>query len=258
MKLKHLPFEIYGWLYQLLHLKKFAKNFLPDDFSIRVLCYHDVSAGQLEQFEKQIKFLKEEYKIIGPEELRNFFLGRGFLPGTSIFITFDDGSADQYKAAGILNKHGIKTAFFVIPKDIEAGERVTPRPGTKLKPMTWEQIKNLNRLGHVIASHSYSHQNLVQLQPYQIYEELKKSKDILEEKLAGQVDFFAFPYGTVKDISDEAKLIAQELFNFNFTFIPGKNNFETADKTFIKRSGVRANWSLYRIRAVISGFRELF
>ena len=253
-----MPFEIYGRLYEFLGMKKFAKNFLPDDFSIRVLCYHDIPENQLANFEQQIIWLKKEYKIITPEEMRNFFLGRGFLPGTNIFITFDDGSEDQYQAAEVLDKHGIKAAFFVIPRDIEVGERVTTRPGTKLKPMTVKQIKDLNRRGHIIGSHSYSHQNLVRLQPYQIYEELKKSKDILEEKLGGQVDFLAFPYGTVKDISDEAKRIAADVFNFNFTFIPGKNNFASADRTHIKRSGVRPDWSLFRIRAVVSGFRELF
>lgn len=256
VKIKHIPFEIYGRLYETLGFKKIAKNFIPDDFHIRVLCYHDIPGKNLGLFEKQIIFLEKEYKIIGPEELRDFFLGRGFLPGTNVFITFDDGSADQYQAAEILDKHGIKAAFFICPQDIEKEDFIASRPKSQLKPMSWQEIKDLHKRGHVISSHSMSHPVLAKLQPTGVYKELQKSKEILEEKLNSKVDFFAYPYGTDKEISDEAILIAKKLYDFNFTFIPGKNHFETANCSLIKRTGVNSKYSLYHLRALLSGLKD--
>lgn len=254
MKIKHLPFEIYGRWYELLGMKKFAKNFLPDDWSIRVLCYHDIPEGQLANFERQIIWLKKEYKIIMPEEMRNFFLGRGFLPGTNIFITFDDGSVDQYRAAEILEKHGIGAAFFVAAEDIGQG-RVSSRR-TALGTMTWAQLRALHKRGHTIGSHTVTHPKLGQLQPYQVQRELAESKKLLEGKIGGPVDTFAFPYGTDQELSDETRLIANAVYDFVFTFLPGGNRFDTADRHFIRRLGVSPDYSLYHLRALAEGIKD--
>lgn len=256
MTFRHLPLELYGRFYKWFNFKKIAKDFLPGDFHIRVLCYHDIPEKILPAFEKQIKFLKEEYKIITAEQLMDFFLGRGFLAGTHVFITFDDGSVDQYQAAKILDKHGIQACFFITTGDV-GKERISSRPGTPLTPMTWEQIKDLHKRGHIIGSHTLSHPDLSKLQPVEIYQELKGSKDILADKLKTKIDFFAFPYGTHKEISDEAGLIAKKVYDFNFSFISGKNHFASADRHFIKRTAIGPGYSLRHVRSIMSGFKDL-
>lgn len=255
--IKYLPLDFYGRLYNLFKIKKFAKEFLPDDFDIRVLCYHDVTEKDLASFERQVAFLKEEYNIIDTQKLRDFFLGRGFLPGLNIFLTFDDSSVDQYlNAAPILDRYGVKACFFICTGDIEKREFIISRPGSNLRPMQWSQIIDLHKRGHAIGAHTVNHPNLLKLQPWHIYRELIDSKKTLEEKIGAEVDFFAFPHGTEKDISQEALIIAKKIFNFNFIFLSATNNFACANRYLIRRTGINPRNSIHELRALICGVKD--
>lgn len=255
IKIKHLPLEIYGKIYEFARFKKIAKNFLPEDYHLRVLCYHDISNEDLPLFEKQIIFLKNEYNIINAEQFRNFFLGRGFLQGTNIFLTFDDGSVEQYEAARILDKYKIQGCFFVNTGDRNKKFLVS-RPNSNLPPMSWDQIKDLHKRRHIIGSHSANHYNFSKIQPSEITKELSESKRIIEEQLADKIDFFAFPYGTALELTQEAVLIAKQFYDFNFIFLPGKENFASANRYLIKRTGVSPKYSFYHLRALMSGLKD--
>jgi peptidoglycan/xylan/chitin deacetylase (PgdA/CDA1 family) len=254
-KIKHLSLEAYGRLSEALKFPKFARSFLPTGYYVRVLCYHDIPERDLPLFDKQIAFFKKEYTIIDARQLKEFFLGRGFLPNSNIFITFDDGSVDQYKAAEVLDQYKIQACFFVNTGDRDK-QFMTARPGTKLSPMTWEQIKELHRRGHIIGSHTATHPNLSRLQPYEIGQEMLESKKALEATIGDKVEFFAFPYGTLREISQEALLIAKKFYDFNFIFVPGKSHFANANRFLINRTGVDPRDSLYFLRAVMSGLKD--
>jgi peptidoglycan/xylan/chitin deacetylase (PgdA/CDA1 family) len=253
--IKYLPLELYGYLYEVFRGKKFAKNFLPSPYHVRVLCYHDIPKDNIPLFEKQIEFLKREFRVINAEQLRDFFLGRNFLPDVNVFLTFDDGSTDQYYAAETLDRHKIQGCFFVNTADRE--ERfILARPNSKLPPMTWDQIRDLHRRGHVIGSHGDSHFNLSTLQPIEIRDELVVAKTKIEKEIGEQVDFFAFPYGTAKELSQEALLIAKKYYDFNFTFLPGKNHFASANRFLIQRTGIGPRYSLPYVRALMLGLKD--
>jgi peptidoglycan/xylan/chitin deacetylase (PgdA/CDA1 family) len=254
-KIKYLPLEVYGRLYEALKVEKFSRNFLPSGYHIRVVCYHDIPERDLLLFEKQIAFFKKNYTIIDARQLKDFFLGRGFLPNTNVFITFDDGSADQYKAAEVLSRYKVQACFFVNTGDRDK-EFINARPVTKLPPMTWEQIRDLHRRGHIIGSHTVTHTNLSQLQPYEIAREMLESKKSLEAAIGDKVEFFAFPYGTLKEISQEALLIAKRFYDFNFVFVPAKSQFADANRFLINRTGIGPKDSLYSLRAVMSGLQD--
>jgi peptidoglycan/xylan/chitin deacetylase (PgdA/CDA1 family) len=85
-----------------------------------------------------------------------------------------------------------------------------------------EQIKDLQRRGHIIGSHTVTHANLSRLQPYEIAREMLESKQSLEAAIGDKVEFFAFPYGTLKEISQEALVIAKKFYDFNFIFVPAR------------------------------------
>lgn len=259
-KIKYLPLELTGWLLNRDLTKKFIKNFLCDEFYIRVLCYHDIADNKVGLFEKQIAFLKKEHRvinIINTQQLRDFFWGRGFLPGINVLLTFDDGSVDHYtNVAPILEKYGFSGCFFINTDDIEKGDFIASRPESKIYPMSWEQVRDLAKRGYTIGSHGARHYNMTELQPYQIYDELYGSKKILEKKIGNEVDFFAFPSGTDKELSQESILIAGEIYDFNFIFLPGKNRFVNANRYLIRRTGVSPNYSVNHLRALISGTKD--
>jgi peptidoglycan/xylan/chitin deacetylase (PgdA/CDA1 family) len=62
-------------------------------------------------FEEQLRFLKKEFDVIGPDELETVVsVGRG----RYVLLTFDDGYRDNFdEAFPILKRHGLPATFFV-------------------------------------------------------------------------------------------------------------------------------------------------
>ena len=60
--------------------------------------------------------------------------------------------------------------------------------------MNWEQIIELHEQGVSVGSHSCGHTRLSELSESEIYEDAKRSKNILEQKLAVEVTDYCYPY----------------------------------------------------------------
>jgi len=65
-------------------------------------------------FRNQLEILREHLHFATPAEVERFVLKGEGLPGPSVFLTFDDGLEDHWRAArDTLDPLGIKAAFFV-------------------------------------------------------------------------------------------------------------------------------------------------
>jgi peptidoglycan/xylan/chitin deacetylase (PgdA/CDA1 family) len=254
-KLKRVPLEMFGWTYEALRVKRFAAVFPPITEHLRILCYHDVHERDLPSFERQIQFFKNEFAVITAEQLKAFFLGRARLPDINVFLTFDDGSADQYKAAEVLDRQQVQACFFVSTGDRDK-DFINARPGSRLPPMTWDQIKDLRRRGHIIGSHTVTHPILSSLKPAEIAGELVHSKMVLETLLGENIEFFAFPFGTRKEVNREVLLLAKKYYEFNFLFLSVKNHFFDANRFLINRTVIGPRDSLCSLRAVMAGMKD--
>jgi peptidoglycan/xylan/chitin deacetylase (PgdA/CDA1 family) len=72
----------------------------------------------VETFEKQILFFKNNYRITSPEGLCRY-VDNGEFPSDLILITFDDGYMDFYQHAyPVLKKHGVPVTMFIVPGKI--------------------------------------------------------------------------------------------------------------------------------------------
>jgi peptidoglycan/xylan/chitin deacetylase (PgdA/CDA1 family) len=70
--------------------------------------------------------------------------------------------------------------------------------------LTGEQIKEIHNAGMTIGAHTHRHPILAQEEASCAYDEIKKSKDILEGILNYPVNYFAYPNGKLdKDFTDE-------------------------------------------------------
>ncbi|MGM0582457.1 MAG: polysaccharide deacetylase family protein [Bacteroidota bacterium] len=62
--------------------------------------------------------------------------------------------------------------------------------------LSWDEVAELDRHPLItIGAHTHTHPVLTHRFPWDTYQEMKKSKDIIEEKLDHQVKYFSYPYG---------------------------------------------------------------
>ena len=67
----------------------------------------------IRKFEKQIKYLKKNFKILSYDQIKFYRQNKLNFPDKSCWLTFDDGYIDHYKnVLPILNKYKIKASFF--------------------------------------------------------------------------------------------------------------------------------------------------
>ena len=160
---------------------------------ILVLNYHQVNnnfnplAVPVNSFADQMNYLVDSgYVSITPEELAGGLAGEISLPEKPVLITFDDGYIDNYtNAFPILKALGLRATVFVIAASVD-----------KPQYMTWDNLKEMEKNGITIQSHTLTHAKLEELPDDEIRNELLNSKLMLEENLGHPIEFLAYPTGT--------------------------------------------------------------
>jgi peptidoglycan/xylan/chitin deacetylase (PgdA/CDA1 family) len=129
------------------------------------------------------------------EEFLRFLRANGFrsvFPGDAapgagrpIILTFDDGTAGWVRAAELLERHGFRGLFFVIPT----------RTGSP-HFLSAEEVERLARAGHRVAPHGYAHRSLA-TSGSEVAASIYRSPAMLDEQTGGAPDTadFAFPFG---------------------------------------------------------------
>lgn len=142
-------------------------------------------------FEEMIVFLRENgFRSVFPEEVR---LGD---PGArQVILTFDDGTPGQMRAAEIMERHGFRGIFFVIPA------RTGSNNGGFLSA---DDLERLARAGHRVAAHGYEHRSLPG-SGTEVAASLVRSTGLLGERAQPTAKYdFAFPFGHYTDHVAEA------------------------------------------------------
>jgi len=76
-----------------------------------------------EEFEKQIKFVSNEFNVTNFNNLHAVMKSGRKIPKKSLIITFDDGYKDNYEIAfGIIKSHHVTATIFVSTGFIDSGE----------------------------------------------------------------------------------------------------------------------------------------
>lgn len=69
--------------------------------------------------------------------------------------------------------------------------------------MSWEQIKKMNVNGMEIGSHGLSHSSLKGISFSEAMQEIRKSKEVIENNIRTKCLHFAFPFGSQRDYSQK-------------------------------------------------------
>jgi len=253
---------------------------------IKVLMYHRVvdSVGLSEEYPEMCihvdKFrrhlsLLDRWGVtaITFNDYRLFLAGEINLPKRPVVLSFDDGYEDNFQNAfPALQDHGMKAVFFVLGDRQIKANTWDADSSMPLGPlMTEEQILELHRAGFEIGSHSLSHPELSHLQRETAWEEISRSRQLLEILLNAEVGTFAFPYGLAN--STTKKMVIDAGYSLGCATYSGPPLFGT-DPFEIRRTLITGDtdafglalrvltpyeyysWARWKAKKVLTGYRS--
>jgi len=189
---------------------------------IPVLMYHkigDPPAGSKlkplwvsqEKFRKQMAYLSDEgFHPVTFKDVYDHWDGKSTLPSQPVVISFDDGYVNNYtEAFPVLRDFGFRATIFVVVQTVGwENHWHDPKLEERISMITWAQLKELQRAGWEIGSHTMGHPHLTELPLDNVSDEMVRSRKIIGDFLDETPETFAYPYGNgedVQDIRDAAK-----------------------------------------------------
>lgn len=224
---------------------------------VQFIYIHHVFKDEEKALDNMIKYFKQNHEFISySEAVERVLLGNIDKPYMS--ISFDDGLQNNLKAAEILTQNDVKACFFINPRFANSQDFNTVRQycadKLHLPPvqfLSWNEIGQIQAMGHEIGSHSMEHHNLVALDEAVLYDDIQQSFEIIKMH-CGEVKHFAFPYGRYHHFSETARSIV-----FKSGFIScasaergchtNSNNILNRETLCILRDHVLLNWNIKHI-----------
>jgi len=166
-----------------------------------ILLYHRVGTGDreidlpIEGFERQMVALSERERILSLDEAL-----RGEDGG--VVVTFDDGFADfHHHVVPVLDRLRIPTMLYLSTGLVEDGPEA----------LSWGHLREAVASGLVtVGSHTHRHVDLSKVDGRAAEEEMRRSKDLIEDRLGQPCRHFAYPWAVG---SDDADRVARRLFD---------------------------------------------
>ncbi len=179
---------------------------------VTVLLYHRIVkqtikddwaniAVQETVFQRQMELLDYwGYTAITLEDFNLYQEGKLDLPKKPVIITFDDAYEEIHSLVRpILQRYGMRAVVFVVG-DPSIRESVWDKNlGTVFKLLSEKQIIELKQDGFEIGSHSMTHPDLTHISKEGVWQELLRSRMLLEILLNSPVRSFAYPYGLLNE-----------------------------------------------------------
>ncbi|MFI5251238.1 MAG: polysaccharide deacetylase family protein [Bacteroidota bacterium] len=221
--------------------------------AIKVLMYHRVvddrkisdkhwTSVHVDDFRRQLELLEQwGFTPITFRDYRLFLEGRLDLPKKPIILTFDDGYLDTYEVAfPVMQEFGFKAVIFVLgDKNVKTNywDHNPEIPDAPL--MNGRQIVEMHEAGFEIGSHSLSHPRLTELTEDQTWEQICRSRILLEILLDAPVHTISYPFGLINDSIKEATKHAGYRFGCGVGSGPaifGDDHFEIRRITILGRT----------------------
>ena len=200
---------------------------LPEPEGFPILEYHQVTDEQLDpvfevynvppaEFAAQLDYLQAEgYSTITLQDFMRVVHGKGELPAKPIVLTFDDGYADNYKTMlPILEAHKMTAVVYVITNELG-----------KKKYLTLDQLKDMQRRGIEIGSHTSDHLALTSLDANTQRRQIRESKTFLEWSGLQTIYSLSYPNGAFN--SEIEKILREENYLTAVTGEAGLNTLTT-------------------------------
>ncbi len=223
---------------------------------IPILMYHSISDDNsnisisLENFEKQIKFLKQlNFETIEFDEIDK-------AKKNSLIITFDDGYKDNVtNALPILKKYNYKATCFVV-SDLIGKSNVWDK---NYKNYIYKELLSRNDIlewkksGMKIGSHTKNHINITKIKNENINDEIITSKKVIEELIGCEINSFSYPYGKVNKITADK---VSSIYKYAVTTVKSRFDLSKHNLNFIPRVHMSNDFSKLKIYLKMKTFYE--
>ena len=123
----------------------------------------------------------------------------------NVVLTFDDGAQHLWDFAipALLNR-GMTASFFIPTHHIGKTNSWDVEEGrAEVQLMDKSAIRELHRAGMEIGGHSHHHIRLGEVEESRASQELRMSKEILDDLIQKETQSMAWPYGSVPENSKE-------------------------------------------------------
>lgn len=234
---------------------------------LRCLYLHSVYDDQTAAFRSLLERLRRIGPFVGTQEVVDVVTSGKTVEGCRFHLSFDDGFDNNYRnAVSVLDDLGIRAAFFVPSRfvdapDAEVAERWwKPRDAARpTRPLRWDWLAEMLKLGHDVGSHTRTHARLsgISHERAMLEDEVMASKREIEDRLGVACRYFAWPYGTFRDL-DEASLAAIERAGYEacFSAVRGRIEPGRTSALAIPRHHFEADWPWLHLRFFSAGGGE--
>jgi peptidoglycan/xylan/chitin deacetylase (PgdA/CDA1 family) len=205
--------------------------------SPRIIMYHSVTQVEHDPnrvcisprlFDAQMRYLKRR-NLRGVSVLD---LNRATKAGTAkglVGLTFDDGYEDfLQEAVPVLERYGFSATVFLIASMLgkENDWDHVHEPRVPLRLLGADGAREVLERGMEVGSHSMRHPRLAGLDPEQLEEEVKESRQTLGDVLGQAVEGFCYPYGNVDGPAVQAVRRAGYAYACSWKTRPEGNDFD--------------------------------
>ena len=172
-----------------------------------ILCYHSVEpdwesplAVRPEAFDSHCSWLASNREVLPLEEAVKRVDRTGRLPRGLAALTLDDGFAALHEhALPVLRRYRLPATVFLVAQTLTPGGRpvdwVDTAPAHPLRTLDLDQVREMQDAGISFQSHSWAHHDLTTLDLDSCVEDLRASRELLEDLLGHRVPLLAYPRG---------------------------------------------------------------
>ncbi len=118
----------------------------------------------------------------------------------AITFSFDDGVIYDKKLIRLLDKYNLKGTFNINSGNANKDYCWKHSTGLEVRRILLSDIKSVYE-GHEVASHGYMHGGLLKMSDFEVYDEINKDIELLENTVSYKVKGFAYPCGNYDERS---------------------------------------------------------
>lgn len=208
-------------------------------------------------FRSNLKYLSKISQFCSLNEAIQAIDSNITLSRPMIAFTFDDGLSDIYQIANILEEFDATATFFINPAFTLGDENYIKNFSEKViftkdaKPLSLSRLFELNRRGFTIGAHTIDHCDLSKANIQDASFQLQECKKVIEESFGCSCKYFAWPYGTYKNITKGSLDLAVKIFDRVFSS-DCYSEYYGVNRRILNRRHFEPDWPLNHVKYFLS------